>query len=147
MRVSLRSPFADDYDSDLISFETGLECLDPTRTQQHQAEEADINTIVRKFGITGQLPQNVRAPTYLDFEDVIDFHSAQNAIIAAKESFMKMPANIRASFDNDPGAFVDFCSNPENRDELKKMGLLAPEPVGREPTPDVADVAPGEVRP
>lgn len=128
----LRSPFA--YDGDSVSFETGLECLDPTRTQQSQAEEADINTIVRRFGITGKLPDNVRPPTYADFNDVFDFHSAQNAIIAAKDSFMRMPAAIRARFDNDPGLFVDFCSDPENVDEMVKLGLavstVSPDPSG-----------------
>lgn len=132
MRVSLRSPFADDYDPDMVSFETGLECLEPGRTQQHQAEEADINTIVRRFGVTGKLPENVRAPTYADFDEIVDFQSAQNAIIQARDSFMRMPAGIRARFDNDPGAFVDFCSDEANRDELVKLGLALPAPVSAE---------------
>lgn len=131
MPVFLRSPFADDYCGDDVSLETGLECLDPTKTQQHQAEEADINTIVRRFGISGQLPQGVHAPTYADFDDVVDFQSAQNAIIQARDSFMKMPAGLRARFDNDPGMFVDFCSDEANREELVKLGLVvAPASAG-----------------
>lgn len=147
MSIVLRAPFSDYYDPDQVSAETGLECLDLTRTKQADAEEADINTIVRKFGITGKLPEGVRAPTYADFDDVFDFHTAQNAIIAAKDSFMRMPAAIRARFDNDPGAFVDFCSDPENVDELGKMGLLAPGSLGTEPSVPVADVAAGDLRP
>jgi len=33
-------------------------------TKQEFAEEVDINTILRRFNITGQLPENVRMPTY-----------------------------------------------------------------------------------
>lgn len=141
--MKLRSPFA--YDVDLVSLESGIECPEPTKAIQSQAEEADINTIVKRFGITGQLPQNVRAPTYADFDHVLDFHSAQNAIIAAKDSFMRMPAALRARFDNDPGLFVDFCSDEANREELAKMGLLSPRSVEPEPPVQVDPVAPGGV--
>ena len=131
-RIFLRSPFSDDYDVDAVSLASGLECPEPTKAIQSQAEEADINTIVRRFGITGQMPANVRAPTYADFDDVVDFQSAQNAIIQARDSFMRLPAGIRARFDNDPGAFVDFCSDEGNRDELVKLGLALPAPVPAE---------------
>jgi hypothetical protein len=65
---------------------------------------------------------------------------------------MALPADIRFRFLNDPGRFVDFCSDPANRDEMSKMGLLRPServsaensgsPMG-EPTPPpiVAPVA------
>jgi phage internal scaffolding protein len=117
-----------DYDSAAVSDETGLECLDPSLAQQSQAEEADINTIVRKFGITGVLPQSVRPPTYGDFTDVMNFQEAQDAIIAANRSFMAMPADVRTRFSNDPGLFVDFCSDPKNLDEMRKLGLADPAP-------------------
>jgi phage internal scaffolding protein len=132
MRVFLRSPFSDDYSPDDVSFETGVECLEPTKAIQSQAEEADINTIVRRFGVTGRLPENVRAPTYADFDEIVDFQSAQNAIIQARDSFMRMPAGLRARFDNDPGAFVDFCSDEANRDEMVKLGLIVPPVFGGE---------------
>lgn len=129
----VRNPY--NYDVDAASDESGLACADPSKAQQHQAEEADINTIVRRFGITGQLPQSVRAPTYDDFSEVVDFQSAQLAIRAAMESFAQLPADVRARFSNDPGTFVDFCSQEQNREEMRAMGLVV---SGASPVASVA---------
>ena len=118
----VRSPY--NYDVDAVSVDTGLSCPEPTKAQQHQADEADINTIVRRFGVSGVLPTAARAPSYDDFSEVVDFHTAQLAIRRAQESFMALPADVRTRFDNDPGLFVDFCSEESNREELRKMGLV-----------------------
>lgn len=123
-KIFIRSPY--NYDRDTASEETGLACQDATLTKQSFAEECDINTIVKRFGITGELPQNVRMPTYMDYEGIFDFHSAMNAIAKAHESFGAMPAEIRARFNNDPGQFVDFCSDANNLEEAKKLGLVEP---------------------
>lgn len=118
----VRSPY--NYDRRKASRTCALLCPDPSRTKQSFAEDADINTIVRRFNLTGQLPTGIRMPTYGDFSEVFDFHTAMNAIAKARESFDAMPAHIRARFHNDPAEFVDFCSNEENRQEAIKMGLV-----------------------
>jgi len=119
----VRSPY--NYDVMAVSDETGLDCSDdPSLAKQSFAEECDINTIVRQFGLTGQLPDNVRAPQYGDFTGVFDYQSALNAVIAADDAFMEMPAHVRARFHNDPAAFVEFCSNPDNIEEMDKLGLV-----------------------
>lgn len=118
------------YDMNSVSDETGLRCDDPSLTQQQFKEESDINTIVERFGLTGELPNNVRAPMYADFVEAIDFHSAMNAIRQAEESFMAMPADVRARFGNDPGRFVDFVNDDSNRAEAEKLGLVLPKAVG-----------------
>lgn len=124
----MRTPF--NYDIYEASNETALTCPEPTLAQQHFAEECDINTIVKRFGLTGELPANVRMPVNADFEDIYDFHSAMNQLRTAQESFDKMPAHIRARFHNNPAEFVDFCSNDENRLEAVRLGLIpAPAPV------------------
>lgn len=127
IEANARNPY--NYDVDAASIESGLKCEDVSRTIQSAKDEVDINTIVRRFGITGAIPQNVRAPTYGDFTGVRDFHEAANAIRSAAESFMEMPAEVRSRFQNDAGKFVDFCSDEANRDEMKKLGLLVPEVV------------------
>lgn len=123
-KVFVRSPF--NYDTDQASDEAGLRCDDPSLAQQHQAEEADINTIVRRFGLTGQLPVIPYPPTYADFDGVFDYHEAQNLIRQAQESFMALPAEVRTRFDNDAGKFVAYCSEAGHEDELRKLGLLVP---------------------
>lgn len=117
----LRSGF--NYDRDAASVASGLECRDPSLTQQQFAEDADINVLVRRFGLTGKMPESLYLPTYGDFSGIDDFRSALEAIDAAEASFMALPAHLRAELDNDPALFVDFCSNPANRDRLKELGL------------------------
>lgn len=118
------------YDSDAASLEAGFSTEGPSMAQQSQAKEADINFIVKQFGITGQLPTNVRAPTFADFADVVfDFQSAQNAIALANQSFMQMPADVRSRFNNDPQRFVEFCSDADNLPEMRKLGLAPPAPI------------------
>ncbi|WNK12854.1 MAG: internal scaffolding protein [Microvirus sp.] len=124
-----RSAF--NYDTDAASDESALLCLDETRTQQQFADEVDINTIVRNFNLTGELPKDLRAPTFSDFEGIFDFQSAMNQVIEAQGAFMQMPAEVRTRFHNNPQAFVEFCSKPENVEEMTKLGLVAPEAVQR----------------
>lgn len=141
MEQFVRSPY--NYDRDAASIESGLECKDPTLTKQSFAEEVDINTIVRRFNITGQLPTNVRMPSYGDFTGIFDFHSAMNAIVGARESFEAMPAHVRARFHNDPGEFVDFCADAANRQEAEKLGLISAEAIARATALAAAKTAPG----
>lgn len=122
----MRSAYA--YDVDEASLETGLRCEDVSRTVQSQKDDADINVIVRRFGLTGTMPVGLVPPVYQDFDGVFDFQSAQNAVIRARDSFMAMPAEIRKRFNNDPQEFVVFCSDEKNLPEMRKLGLAVPEP-------------------
>lgn len=121
-KVFLRSAY--NYDRDAASLASGLLCDDESLTKQSFVEESDINTIVRRFGLSGQLPADVRIPRFEDFSEVYDFHSAMNAVAEARESFDAMPADVRSRFQNDPGAFVDFCLADANREEATRMGLV-----------------------
>ncbi|WNK14330.1 MAG: internal scaffolding protein [Microvirus sp.] len=123
--IFVRSAFG--YDTNVASREAGLECKDPSKTVQSTAAEADINVILKSFGVTGMLPQVARPPTYEDFSEAVgDFQSAQNLIVEANRSFMGLNADVRARFGNDPGAFVEFCSQEGNRGDMEKWGLTLP---------------------
>ena len=120
------------YDRRALTLTTGLFCDAPSLAVQSQKDEADINNIVRLFGVTGQLPQNVRVPTYGDFDSVDDYQSALEAMRLADSSFMAMPAEVRDRFGHDPQKFVEFCSDSANLEEMRKLGLAVPvsEPEG-----------------
>lgn len=123
------------YDSDQVSLETGLVCPEESLAVQSSKDECDINTIVRRFGLTGQMPTNVRPPTYGDFTGITDFRDALDAVMAAEEAFLKMPAHVRSRFENDPAQFVDFCSDDKNIEEMRRLGLAvstAPAAAGGE---------------
>lgn len=133
-KVFLRTPY--NYDTMEASDASALECPEPTLAQQNARDECDINTIVRRFGLTGELPNNPRLPKYGDFTDITDYHSAMNAVIKANEAFMELPADIRSRFNNDAGAFVDFCSDESNRAEAEKLGLVQPKAAETNPAPE-----------
>jgi phage internal scaffolding protein len=133
----LRSAY--NYDRDAASAESGLLCEDESLAIQSAAEEADINTIVRRFGLTGQLPDQVAMPRSGDFTNVPDFHTAMNLIRTTQEEFLRVPADIRARFSNDPQQFMEFLEDEGNREEAYKMGLLKSVSVeATSGTPDVA---------
>lgn len=121
------------YDADEVSRETGQVNSEPSMTVQADKDEADINVILDRFGITGQLPQNVRPPVFQDFDAVFDFRSAVEAIEMATDSFLCLPARVRSRFDNDPQKFVEFCSDPANLKEMRELGLAVPE---KQPEPE-----------
>lgn len=126
-QVILRSAFG--YDTDIVSRETGLVC-DPEEglTQQQFKDETNINTIVQRFGLTGEIPGDFKAPVSGSFEGVYDFHTAMNAVRQAEEAFMELPGHMRARFNHDPQALIDFVEDGQNLDEARKLGLLQPKP-------------------
>lgn len=96
-------------------------------TRQEFKAESDINTIMRRYQSTGELPVlNTQFPEYLDCTG-IDFDSQMRFIAGAKSMFNSLPSGIRARFDNDPVSFVQFCGDESNRVALAEMGLLSPE--------------------
>lgn len=119
---------AHNYDMDQASLESGLSCDPVSLTVQSSVEECDINTIVRRFGLTGELPSDLKAPVSGDFVDVVDFHTALNAVRASEESFAALPASLRARFSNDPQVLMDFVADSSNADEARKLGFLKPLP-------------------
>lgn len=133
-KVFVRSAY--NYDMEEASLASGtLTGDEPSKAVQSEKDNCDINVIVKRFGITGQLPQNVRMPQYGDFSSVIDYHTAMGALVAAKESFMQLPSAVRYQFHNNPQEFLEFCSEEKdgqlvNIDAMRKMGLAVPkEPV------------------
>lgn len=117
------------YDADAVSRETGL-AIDEAESvvQQQFAEECDINTIVKRFGLTGELPNGVGMPVSGDFTGVSDFHTAMTLVRQAQEGFMQLSADVRERFANDPARVLAFLENPENREEAIKLGIVAKPP-------------------
>jgi len=123
-RPFVRHPF--NYDQDRASVLSGLSCPEPTMAQQQFRDECNINTIVERFGLTGQLPVGVRPPEYGDFTQVSDFQSAMQAVRQAQETFMLFPANVRERFGNDPQQLLEFVSDESNLEEAVSLGLAMP---------------------
>lgn len=97
-----------------------------TPTQQHFKDECDINKLMAKYKATGLIPQTVKPPFYGDFTDIPDYQKALKVVMDAQELFSHLSSDVRKRFHNDPAEFLEFCSKPENGDELLKMGLRNP---------------------
>ena len=103
--------------------------------------ECDINNILAHYAKTGLLtPVHQRPGMFVDVSEVGDYRQAIHNIRGAEELFMQLPSVVRGRFENDPGAFLDFASDPANTDEMIEMGLL-PRPEEEAPP------APPEVPP
>lgn len=140
----LRSAF--NYDVMAVSDETALVCLDPTLTQQQFKDDADINIIVERFGITGRVPENPRIPAYGDFTGISDYRTALHAIRDADEAFMALPGMVRKEFDNDPQRYLEAFYDPSKEDRLRELGLLKPKPLPAQVSP-VSPPQPGTPSP
>lgn len=111
-------------DNDQLSLDSGLCCEDESLAIQSAKDEADINTIVRRFGLTGELPGDLNMPQSGDFTNIPDFHTAMNLIRETQEEFLRVPAEIRARFNNDPQRLMQFVEDDANYDEARKLGFL-----------------------
>jgi len=101
-----------------------LVCKDPSRTRQEFLEETNVNTILKKFELTGQLPDLIRSnPQFGDFSDVPDYQDSLNRVLFAQEQFAALSSRVRARFENDPAKFLAFASDPKNLDEMVTLGL------------------------
>jgi phage internal scaffolding protein len=115
------------YDRDQNSARSTFVFSKPSLAKQSFRDECDINNILRQFNVTGQLPAGSVQPRYGDFSGITDYQSALNAVMAAQDSFLALPAKLRARFDNDPALFVEFASDEANKDEMRALGLLSQE--------------------
>ncbi|AXH73798.1 MAG: internal scaffolding protein [Microviridae sp.] len=108
---------------------------DSRYTKQSFKDECDINLLMSRYLATGELPNlNEAAPQYLDVS-AVEFQKSMEFIAGANTLFQELPSAIRNRFQNDPAAFLDFCSHEKNRPELAAMGLLRDEIPSPIPTP------------
>lgn len=96
----------------------------PTPTQQHAKAECDINNILKQYDRTGLITHiNSAKAQYGDFTEVNEYQESLNRVMMAQEAFMELPSAIRKQFENDPGQFFEFATNPDNQDAMVEMGL------------------------
>jgi len=111
-------------------------------TKQSFKDECDINNVMARYLSTGEMPVlNQQAPQYLDVSG-IEYQSAMEFVAGAQTLFQELPSHVRNRFQNDPGAFLDFCSNEKNREEMAEMGLLRPSNPPADTQPPTGAIAP-----
>lgn len=112
------------YDVKAVSRSCGLDTGTDTKVIQSARDDADINVIVKRFNVTGMLPQLQRQPLDVDIDKVMDYRSAMQYVREAAERFMMLPSQLRERFQNDPQEFMAFVQDEANAEEAEKLGLI-----------------------
>lgn len=102
--------------------------LMPSETIQSFGAEADISNIVKRYYATGEFPVRRELGEYGDFDDAMDLRQMLDEVRRGEQTFLKVPADVRARFDNDAGTFLEWIHNPEHHDEAADLGLLPKRP-------------------
>lgn len=121
--TKIRKPF-DKRVRSSISFldEDGKQAVG--RTKQCHKDECDINRVLRNYDKTGLLTHvNNSAKHYGDFTQVNEYRESLDLVRDAQTAFAEVPSEIRKEFNNDPGEFFEFVTNPANNEKLVEMGL------------------------
>jgi len=110
--------------------EVGLDTGTDTVVQQHFKDECDVNKIMARFKVSGQLPQVQAKPAeYLDCSLLTGYQESLHIVEEARRLFYSIPSEIRSRFDNNPQRFVDFASDPANLPQLVELGLAKAPPA------------------
>lgn len=129
------------HDTDAESLATGLECKDPSKTQQQFAKEADINHILAKFNATNVLP-TIGEARYEDLADEeVDFQNRMVTSWEVEQAWQQLTPEQRNTLKNPATMveYVDHCLQTGDFDDLVKLGLAtkktppAPAPVAPDP--------------
>lgn len=103
-----------------LSFE-GTEVL----TRQEFVSQVNISNIIKKYVRNGVNPFCITQDAkYGDFTNIPSYQEALELVCAAEDHFLRFPADVRAMFDNDPGKYIDFLNNPENREKAIQLGFV-----------------------
>lgn len=101
----------------------------PSLTMQEFKDECDINKILAGFNNTGILPpsqqlDSTRVPEFINLADMPSSPQEYFEIYQeAMQSFDSLPISIRERFNHDKMAFIEYVANPQNSDELVRLGL------------------------
>lgn len=103
---------------------------DETLVKQEFKAECDINVLMKRYQKTGLFPQYPsQTPQYVSNIGMPDYQESLQIVMQAESEFKALNSELRKRFDNDPAKFLEFVGNPDNADELVKLGLReAPKP-------------------
>lgn len=113
----------------------------PSKTQQQFKEQCDVNYIMKKYKLTGEVTHlNRRTPLNngseeLDLTSIPSYQDSLHIVIQAQNAFQNLNSDIRKRFGNDPHEYIQFLQDPKNDDEAVKLGLkIKKQPPVEDPT-------------
>jgi len=96
----------------------------PGKTEQAHKNQTDMNYILKDYHATGMIKHAAKYQGRYDDVPPGDFQDAMNLVTNAQRMFGELPANLRKRFAGDPVQFLEFVQNPDNRDEMRTLGIL-----------------------
>lgn len=87
-------------------------------TRQEFKKEADVNTILNRFAVTGVMPP-LRTPIYGERDFDIDLHTGYLALDDAQRAFNKLPRQLRERYGTFTG-LLDAIHNKTFKDDLQR---------------------------
>lgn len=111
-----------------IDYMPGVTFVDPdlpSRTKKGEADHVNINNIVKRARLTGQIDHaRTEEMEFGHWDASEDYMEARLRMQAAEDRFFEtVPSELRALVDNDPALFVDWVQDPENESTLRENGL------------------------
>jgi len=95
-----------------------------SRTKQAPKAETDINLMVGRYKKTGEFRNvNPKQPRYGDFSEAVSLEEAFQQVADANQSFMQLPARVRALAQNDPITLLEMLADEGATAALVEAGL------------------------
>jgi phage internal scaffolding protein len=112
------------YDEENGHYEVGIS-FDPAekRTKEAFAEESNINNIVDKYLKTGIMTHVSQYKENYGEATSQDFKAAMDLVTRTQQMFDDLPSELRNKFNGNPSDFLDYVQNPNNKDEITRLGL------------------------
>lgn len=120
--------FRTPYSKAVRSVSPGITFTEESKTLQSEYESTTIDWYLKRYSATGVDPfaNRVMDARFGDFSNYDSFLTAQNKLAQVRQGFDNLPSEIRAKFNNNINAFMEFVTNPANESELVSMGLVKP---------------------
>lgn len=104
-------------------------------TKQSHKQECDINNILSQYKRTGIIQHiTQQQPIYTDLPPSFDYQEALHISMKAQDAFATLPSAVRRYFANDPTQLLMALGNPDMKDILIELGIVAkpdtPQPPG-----------------
>jgi phage internal scaffolding protein len=95
-----------------------------SKVEQSQEHLTNVSELLEPAIKRGLLRHSVKFEGEYDDIPVKDYQQALIIQAQAKSMFEQLPAKIRDKFENDPAQFLAFTQNPNNAEEMRKMGMI-----------------------
>lgn len=114
------------HDTNFESDRTATFCPEESLTKQEFRDEADINTILKRFMRTGEIPPMALPEHFVDMTQQPTYFDMHTRLAEANAMFYNLPAEKRFAFQNDPTRWADAvvqATEVGNATALQNLGI------------------------